>query len=114
MQAEFERGDDAEIAAATLERPEQIRVGGLADAQQTTVGSHDVRRHKVVTRHAERPAEPTLASSQGQARYTGRRDDATDGYQPEGLRLAVDVAPRGTPLDSHEPVVDIDANASHR
>ena len=114
MQAEFERGDDAEIAAATLERPEQIRVGSLADAQQTTIGSHDVRRDKVVTRHAERPAEPTLTSSEGEPRDTGSRDDATDGDQPEGLRLAVDVAPRGTPLGSHEPVVDIYADAPHR
>ena len=114
MQAKFERCDDAEIATATFERPEQIRVGSLADAQQTTIGSHDVRRNKVVTRHAERSAEPTLASSQSQARDTGRRHDSTDGNETEGLRLAVDVAPRGTPFGSHEPVVDIYADASHR
>jgi hypothetical protein len=97
MQAKFERCDDAEIATATFERPEQMRVGTLADAQQTTIGSHDVRRHKVVTPHAERSTEPTLASSQCQARYTGRRNDSSDGNETEGLRLAVDLAPCGTP-----------------
>jgi hypothetical protein len=114
MEAKLERGDDPEVSTATLERPEQIRMSGCADVQQTAVGGHDVRRDQVVARHAERPAEPTLASAESQPRDTRSGDDAADGDQPEGLRLAVDVAPRGAPLDSREPVVGVDADGPHR
>ena len=58
MRAVFEGGDDAEVATAAAERPEQIRVLGFAGAQNSPVGGHHLAREEVVDRHAVRPPVP--------------------------------------------------------
>ena len=43
VEPELERGDDAEVAAAAAQRPEQVRVLGLAGMDQAAVRGDDVR-----------------------------------------------------------------------
>ena len=48
MRLEQEAGDDAEIAAAAAQRPEQVGILGLAGGHEAAVGKHDVGLEEVV------------------------------------------------------------------
>src|SRR5258708_12470646 len=50
VQAEFERGDDAEVPATTAQTPEEIGIAVFVDLQQTSVGGNKLNRS-----HAEAP-----------------------------------------------------------
>ena len=57
MQAEGERGDDAEVAAAAAaQRPQQIGVRMRIDGAQMAVGGHDLRTDDAVARESEMAA----------------------------------------------------------
>ena len=66
MQPIFERRDNAEVASAAFERPEQIGVGRFADVQEAAVGGHDVRGQETIARHPVGAAQPALSSSERQ------------------------------------------------
>ncbi len=67
MQLVFERRDDAEVAAAAAQRPEQILVFCLARDEEPAVGRHDVGRDQVVARQAERAREISDPAAERQA-----------------------------------------------
>lgn len=48
MQPELELGDNAEVAATTAQRPEQVRVVLLRGTQDLTVGGDHFSRDQVV------------------------------------------------------------------
>ena len=48
VQLEEEAGDDAEIAAAAAQRPEQVGVLLLAGGDEAAVGQHDVGLEQIV------------------------------------------------------------------
>jgi hypothetical protein len=50
MELELEGRNDAEIAAAAPQRPEEIRVLVLAGANQLRVGGDDIGRDEIVDR----------------------------------------------------------------
>src|SRR3546814_4155031 len=52
VEAEFERGDHAEVAAAAPQRPEQVGVLVLRRPQPLALGRHDVDGEQVVDREA--------------------------------------------------------------
>ena len=60
--------DDAEVATAAAQRPEQLRLGLRVDAAQPPVGGDDLRREQVVDR------QPVLAHEEADA--AGERDAA--------------------------------------
>ena len=53
VQPVLERGDDAEVAAAAADGPEEIGVLGGARVDELAVGEHDVGAQQVVDRHPE-------------------------------------------------------------
>ena len=55
VQRELELGDDAEVAAAAADRPEQVRVLGLGGGPRLAVGGDHARRDQVVDGE---PADP--------------------------------------------------------
>ena len=67
VQPEFEPGDDAEVAAATTDRPEQIRLFIRVDARESAVCHDDVGFDETVDREPEAPAEVAHAASERQA-----------------------------------------------
>ena len=108
------RGDDAEVAAATTQRPEQVGVVVALDGPERAVGGHDVGGEQVVDGEAvlaHQPAEPAAESEAGDA---GVRHRAAGGGQPERLRLAVELAPQHPALRLGRARVGIDADALHR
>src|SRR5215203_5803471 len=64
VQSVLEGRDDAKIAAAASERPEQVAIVIDAGSNQPAVGEHDVCAEQIVDRHAERPPEPTKATTE--------------------------------------------------
>jgi hypothetical protein len=65
VEAEIERGDHAEVAAATSQRPEQIGVLILGRAQQLAVGRHDVDGKEVVYRKGRACASASRCHRRG-------------------------------------------------
>jgi hypothetical protein len=51
VQPEFKARDDAEIAAAAADRPEQVRIFLLTDAMDFAIGRDDICGNQVVDRH---------------------------------------------------------------
>ena len=98
MQSEPERGDDAEVAAAAAQRPEQIGVlvGGRPD--DAALGGDHVGGKQVVDGEPVLAHEEADAAAEGEPGDAGVADDAAGGGQAVGLRLVVDVAPQSTTL----------------
>ena len=96
VQSEPERGDDAEVAAAASQRPEQIRVfvGGRPD--DAALGGDHLGGKQVVDGEPVLAHEEADAAAEGEPGDAGVAHDAAGGGQTVGLRLVVDVAPQST------------------
>ncbi len=98
MQSEPERGDDAEVAAAASQRPEQIRmvVGGRAD--DAALGDDHLGSQQIVDDEPVFAHEEADAAAEGDPGDAGVAHDAAGCGETVGLRLVVDVAPQRTTL----------------
>ena len=76
VEAVFEGGDHAEVAAAAAKGPEQIAIVLRTRRQKLPLGGHDVERQDVVAREAVLPHQPADATAQGEPGNAGCRDDA--------------------------------------
>jgi carbonic anhydrase len=76
LQPEFEVGYDTEVATATAQCPEQVRMVVFGGPHAATVGQHDLHRRQVVDAQAHRSVQPTEPTAQGEASHTGMADDA--------------------------------------
>src|SRR5690606_23880864 len=65
IQPEVDRGDHAEVAAAALECPEQIRILGVVGSHQLTVGGHEVGSQQAVGGEAEGSHGDTEPAAEG-------------------------------------------------
>src|SRR4029079_19765478 len=89
----LEGGDDAEIAAAATQRPEEVLVLLLAGHDEAPGGQHDVGGLQVVEGKALAARQVADAASEGQARDTRGRDDAARRGKSESVVGVVEVAP---------------------
>ena len=89
----LERGNDAEVAAAAAEAPEEVRVLILAGGENLAIGRHQVDRDEVVDRGPVLSHQPADTAAQGEARDAGMGDDPAHRRQSVKLRLAVELAP---------------------
>ena len=121
VELEDEAGDDAEVAAAAADRPEQVGVAILAGDDDPAVGGDDLDRDEAVDRQAvlaDEPADPATEREPGQAdagrvaerrrEPVGRgRDRVLAGGQP---RLGPREASLGIDVETlHRRQVDDDA-----
>src|SRR5215218_6298959 len=113
MEPVLEGGDDAEVAAAAAERPEQVRVLVGAGAQELTVCGHHLEGQDVVAGQPVFPCKPAYASAQRQPCYTRLRDDSRRYCQTEDVRLAIQLAQQHARLDARAACDGIDVNALH-
>src|SRR5690606_16379107 len=107
-------GDHAEVAAAALERPEQVWVLVLGRAQPLAAGGHDVRGEEVVDGEAVLAHQPADAAAGREAGDAGVAHDAAGRRQAVRLRLVVDVAPERAALHPRRARGGIDVHAAHR
>ena len=103
VQAEGERGDDAEVGAGAANRPEQLAVLVAAGAPCPPVGRDDLHLEQVVDRPAEPARQVAEAPAERQARHPDLRDEAQRRGQPMQLRLAVHLAEEAPRLDRRGP-----------
>ncbi|MCY1330449.1 hypothetical protein D9M69_160830 [compost metagenome] len=67
MEAKFEVHDDAEVAAATLQGPQQVGVFRLARMDEVTAGGNHIGGHQIVAAKAVRSPQPADAARQGKS-----------------------------------------------
>ena len=114
VQPEEERGDDAEVAAAAAQRPEEIGVLRLAGGDEAAVGEHDVGLEQIVDGQPELAREVAQPAAEGDAADAGGGDDAARRGQPEGVGGVVQIAQRRAALDAGGAGLGIDADPVHR
>ena len=89
MQPELEGGDDAEIAAAAADGPEEVRIFTLAGVQQPAVCGGNFYGLQVVDGQTELAHQPSYATARGQSADASVGGGAHGGRQPNGLGGAV-------------------------
>ena len=110
---ELEAGHHPEVASATAEGPEQVRVLALAGVQQLTVGGHDVGTDEAVDGQATPSRQPAHPAAQRQSAHAGVTDDPRGHRQPVLLRGPVQVAKQGATLHPHPSGLRVDVHAIH-
>jgi hypothetical protein len=93
VQLELELGDDAEVAAAAADAPQQVGVLLGARPHDGSVGEHDLGREEVVAGQAVLRRRPAVASAGGEAADPGGRDPAAGHVQAVLLCCRVELAP---------------------
>src|SRR5687768_16018902 len=98
MQPIDDGGDDANVAAATFQCPEQIRMLVGARRDQFTVRGDDVVGEGVVAGESVLSHEPTDTAAERQTGDSRRRDEAAGGRETVCLSVAVKLRPCQTAL----------------
>src|SRR5215217_5935 len=114
MRPKRECGDDAEVAAATAQRPEEIRVLRLARLHERRVGEDEVGFYEMVDGEAELAGQVTDAASERETADSRRAERARRHCKPVPVRRVIDVGEGASAADLHEPRLRIDPNPSLR
>ena len=93
MPLEEERRDDAEVAAASADGPEEVRVLFGARGDEAAVGEHHVHGEDAVDAQAVLTRQVPDAATEREPAHAGRRDDARGHGQAEWVSGMIDVAP---------------------
>jgi hypothetical protein len=114
VQGVLERGDNAEVAAAATQRPEEVGVLVGAGVHELPVRGDDVGADQAVAGEAAAPEQPADTAAEGEPGDPGRRHQPTGEREPELLRLVVEVAPQATGLRDDPPSCRVDPDPPHR
>ena len=113
VEPEREAGDDAEVATAAAQPPEEVGVLGVGRGHHPPVGSDDLGFHQVVAREPELALEPTAAAPEREAR-DARRRHAPAGHREAVLRGGrVELTPREATLRVRQLCLRIDLDPLH-
>src|SRR5439155_15803014 len=96
VELELERGDDAEVAAAAPDAPEEVGILLGTGPHAPPVGGDDVDRAEVVAAEAIPSHEPSVPTAEGEPGDTGGRHDSRRGGHPETMGRGVELAPGET------------------
>src|SRR5262245_33196842 len=113
MELVLEGGNHAEVATATPEAPEEVRVLTGADVAELTSGGDDIGGDEVVAGQAIPARQPTDATPQGEAGDACVGVSATGGSQAEGLGLMIEFPPLNTALGPHGTPGGVNPDALH-
>ena len=114
LEPELECGRDPEVPARAAEAPEEIRLLGLAGANESTVGGHELDSGHVVDRQPEVALETANSPTERQPGDAGMADDANRADQPVCLGRDIELAEVGTTVRSGGPGPGVDLDAAHR
>ncbi len=114
VQAERELRDDAEVAAAPTQRPEQVGVLVPRGGDHLPVRGDDPRLEQVVAGQAAATLQPAAARAERQTGDTGARHPPTGHGQAVLLRGGVDLPPRRPAPDPEPPLVRPDLDVVHQ
>src|SRR4030095_8950098 len=99
MRPEFKRGDDPEVTAPTADRPEEVGVFCRTGGEKAAIGCDDISRQQIVAAETIFAPEPSEPTSQRQARYPSRRDNATRRGEAEDLCFMIELSPGDAALN---------------
>jgi hypothetical protein len=111
--AELERGDHTEVAAASAQCPEQVRVLRLVRVHLPAVDGDHLAGGQVVDGGAEAPHEVTDAAAEGQSGDAGGGDGAGRHHQAVFLGGRVQFAEEDAGLGPHGARVRVDGDPAH-
>src|SRR5437773_7294917 len=100
MEGELESGDDAEVAAASSQSPEQVDVLVGRRCDPLAGGGDELGADEVVARQAEEPAQNADSAPEREARHPRAGYDPARGRQPVGLGRGVEIAPARAAMDA--------------
>jgi hypothetical protein len=113
MQSEHEPRDDAEVAAAAPDRPEEVRMLGRARAHEIPGCGHDLGRLEVVDGEAVLAAEPAEAAAEREPRDSGRGIDPERRGQAMRLGRGVEIGEQSPGLDGGPATSGVDLRTAH-
>ena len=113
MKSELECGDDAEVAAAPTNAPEEVGILTRARPQELTVCGDNFGRKNVVARQPEFAAELAEAPAESQSRNPGVAVHAHGRRETESLGGSVEFAQRQARRGAREPPFRIDLDRFH-
>src|SRR5215468_7521394 len=102
-----------EVAAAALERPEQVWVFRLACHHKASLGCHNIGLDDVVAGKAVAPSQPADTARKRQSCDARSRDDATRCCPPERRSRRIEIAPGSAALGISESEVRRHAHMVH-
>src|SRR3954454_2344994 len=114
LQPELERGGDPEIPARAAEAPEELRLLGLAGADDPSVGGDQLDRDQVVDREPVVPLEPTDSPAERQPGDAGVADDPDRADEAVRLRGDVELAEERATVRSGRSGRGVDLDSAHR
>lgn len=114
VQPEQERGDDAEVAAATADRPVQVGVLVGARAYALPVRQDELGLQQVVDGQPALAGEVPDAAAESEASDARRGDDAARCGQAVRVGGAVDLAPDAAAADPYHAGVRVDLDVLER
>ena len=114
MELELEAGDDAEIATAPAQAPEEVCVFRFAGVQPAAIGRHHLGGEQVVDGHAMLAAQPAEATAQREAGDPGGRVDAHGRRQAMHLHGGIEISEGAAGLDAGPAGDRIDPHALHQ
>ncbi len=113
VQAELERGDHAEVAAAAAQRPEQLGMLVRGRAHLLALGGHELDGEQVVAGQAVLALEPAGPAAEREAGHAGGRHAAAGGGEAVGLGGAVELRPGRAGADARDPALGVDLDRRH-
>ena len=108
--AEGEAGDDAEVAAAAAQRPEQLGVGVGVDLDDLAAGQDELEGDEVVAGQAVLAGEPADPAAEREAGHAGLGHDPGRDDQPVRRGRGVDVAEPAAAARVHQLALRIDGD----
>ena len=109
---EGEPGDDAEVAAAAAQRPEQLGVRVGVDLDHLAGGQDELQRDEVVAGQAVLAGEPADAAAEREAGHAGLGHDPGRDDQLVRRGRGVDVAEPAAAADVHQLALGVDGDVA--
>ena len=114
VQAKLERGDDAKVAAATANGPEEIFILRGANRQVIAIGVHEVGGDDIVATEAVLTHEPADTAAERKPADAGGRDDAAGSGKRKLFAFAIECSPGGAALGECGLPAGFDLDLSHK
>ena len=108
MRPKQERRHDAEVAAASANRPEEVFVLARACGDQVAGGQQDVGLEQIVEGQPELASQVAHATAKCQPGDPGRPEDARRDGEPERVSRVIEIGQGAARLYPHGPLVRVD------
>ena len=113
MQLERELRDDAEVATAAAERPEELGILCLARGDDGPVGGDDGRCKQIVEREPERRAQMPETPAERQAGDACVAEGPAGRRETVNLTRRIEVVPERTAAAGRRPLLRVDDDLAH-